>query len=314
MGRMKKSPSGAPISNDRTRKYATAIGTARGAGSKRKGFLKAPSKDKKRSVVIVWGDKEDVGPGANKEGSNNTNNAWNQGRNWSAQVTPLKGDASHASSVGSKSAIEQMTVITKQLDETNEQVKSLCEKVEHQNKSIEKMNAEREKQTETISRLEESNRELGEQCKQLQQATMLELEKVRGENARVQTELTNALIKLSERLESKGEAAKEMESENECEVVEMVQTPRATAQAVEETKKKAIPVKRAATIVKAKTTTMAKQTVRTQETRETGLVSLGKYKLGTRVSKSPGCEQIEEISSRESDTGDEAAVDPGKKN
>jgi chromosome segregation ATPase len=232
-------------------------------------------------------------------------------------VTPLKGDASHASSVGSKSAIEQMTVITKQLDETNEQVKSLCEKVEHQNKSIEKMSAEREQQTETISRLEASNRELGEQYKQLQQATMLELEKVRGENVRAQTELTNALIKLSERLESKGEAAKEMESENEneCKVVEMVQTPRATAQVVEETKKKAIPVKRAAsTIVKAKTTTMAKQTVRTQETRETGLVSLGKYKLGTRVSKSPGCEQIEEISSRESDTGDEAAVDPGKKN
>jgi hypothetical protein len=63
MGRMKKSPSGAPIANDRTKRYATAIGTVKGAGSKRKGFLKAPSKDKKRSVVIVWGDDDEAGQG-----------------------------------------------------------------------------------------------------------------------------------------------------------------------------------------------------------------------------------------------------------
>jgi chromosome segregation ATPase len=197
-----------------------------------------------------------------------------------------------------------MTVITKQLDETNEQVKLLCEQVENQTKSIEEMKTERNQQTETIGRLEASNRELGERYAQLQQATMVELEKLRGEHVRAQTELTKALIKLSEKIEGKATEATEMESENECVVIENAPMPRTTTQAAEETKKKAIPVKRAApTIAKAKTTAMAKQASRTQETRETGLVSLGKYKLGTRVSKSPGCEQIYENSSRESDTG-----------
>jgi hypothetical protein len=94
-----------------------------------------------------------------------------------------------------------------------------------------------------------------------------------------------------------------------------------TLPAIEEAKRKAapkeIPVKRAASkTAKVKTTTTAKQNVKTPASGKTELVSLGKYKLGARVSKSPGCEQVLDYddSSRDTDTEGKTPADPGPRN